>query len=68
MFFVFFLLFLYSHLVEKGKKNEGNYKSKHEKPSNIKSYENKNVLKKIQDRERMLADYKLDLNTPLVKI
>ncbi|WBY58055.1 hypothetical protein Py17XNL_001002325 [Plasmodium yoelii yoelii] len=56
----------YDHEVEKGKKNEGNYKSKHDKPSNVKSYENKNVLKKIQDHERMLTDYKFDLNTPRV--
>ncbi|EUD73760.1 hypothetical protein YYG_00848 [Plasmodium vinckei petteri] len=56
----------YEHEVGKGKNNEGNYKSKHEKLSNVKSYENKNILKKIQDRERMLTDYKLDLSTPQV--
>ncbi|KEG03162.1 hypothetical protein YYE_02096 [Plasmodium vinckei vinckei] len=41
----------------KGKNNEGNYKSKNE---------NKTILKKIQNRERMLTDYKLDLSTPQV--
>ncbi|SCM11011.1 conserved Plasmodium protein, unknown function [Plasmodium chabaudi adami] len=50
----------------KGKNNEGHYKPKHEKLSNVKGYENKNILKKNQDRERMLTDYKFDLNTPQV--
>ncbi|VEV56969.1 conserved Plasmodium protein, unknown function [Plasmodium vinckei vinckei] len=47
----------YEHEVGKGKNNEGNYKSKNE---------NKTILKKIQNRERMLTDYKLDLSTPQV--